>query len=102
MLKSSLRSRCRYVHFTRWGEESILQVWWEPAPFSKVISDGRLVEPFSFVEELSNIFWRVPEQLILHQKHDALQKDTAQRPGEKVKRRILNSSDHEYQRNTPF
>ena len=46
------------------------------APFSKVISDGSLVEPFTFVEELSNIFWSVPEQFIFHQKHDALQRRT--------------------------
>lgn len=52
----------------------ILNVFWEHAPLSKVISDGGLVEPFSFVEELSNIFWSVPEQLILYQKNDALQK----------------------------
>lgn len=44
------------------------------APLSKVVSDGSLVEPFSFVEELSNVFWSVSEQLILHQKHDALHK----------------------------
>lgn len=52
----------------------MLNIIWEHAPFSKVISDGSLVEPFSFVEELSNVLWSVPEQLILHQKHDALQK----------------------------
>lgn len=46
----------------------------EREPLSKVISDGSLVEPFSFVEELGDIFWSVPEQLILHQKHDALQR----------------------------
>lgn len=49
--------------------ETVLQ-----APFSKVISYSSLVEALSFVEELGDVFWSVSEQLILHQKHDALQR----------------------------
>lgn len=58
----------------------IVEICWEGAPFSQVISNGRLVEPFSFVEELGDVFWGVSEQLVLHQKHDALRK-TAHRHG---------------------
>lgn len=52
----------------------ILKMCWERAPFSKVVPNGSLVEPFSFVEELSDVFWSVSEQLVLHQEHDALRK----------------------------
>lgn len=62
----------------------ILETFWERAPLSQVIPNGRLVEPFSFVEELSDVFWSVSEQLVLHQKHDALRK-TAHRHGHAVK-----------------
>lgn len=55
-------------------EAMVVNIVWEHAPFSKVISNGSLVESFSFVEELSNVFWSVSEQLILHKEHNALQK----------------------------
>lgn len=76
----------------------ILKICWERAPFSKVISNGSLVEPFSFVEELSDVFGSVSEQLVLHQKHDALRKTAHRRT---VKHQLMDISYISIQ-NIPF
>lgn len=46
-------------------------------PFSKVISYCSLVEALSFVEKLGDVFLSVSEQLVLHQKYDALQRESS-------------------------
>lgn len=49
-------------------------IFCELAPFSEIIPDSSLVEAFSFVKELSDVLWGVSEQLVLHEKHNALQR----------------------------
>lgn len=46
-------------------------------PFSKVISYCSLVEALSFVEKLGDVFLSVSEQLVVHQKYDALQRESS-------------------------
>ena len=45
----------------------------EIVPLPEVISYGRLVEAFSFVQELSYIFWGVRQQTMLYQVFDTLE-----------------------------
>lgn len=74
MLKSSLKDKSTgtrfeslYIEVTE-KSRSVFNL-----PLSKVISYCSLVEPLSFVEKLGNVFWSVSEELVLHQKHNALQ-----------------------------
>lgn len=72
-IDSVLNSVC-LKHWQQWVKKA--KHWSSFSPLSQVISYCGLVESFSFVEELSNVLWSVSEKLVLHQKHNALQKQS--------------------------